>query len=86
MRNRKVKTYQGRLMENNMFHRVGEKVRIKSKDELRESGMSERSVRHMKHLCNRVFLIIGINTDKQFYILEGSNIPVVDADIDHMVL
>lgn len=76
----------GRLSENNMFYRVGEKIKIKSKDSLRGDGMEERAVRAIKHLCGRVFRITRIDENYQSYAIEGSKIQVVDADIDHIVL
>lgn len=76
----------GRLEENNMFYRVGEKVMIKSKEELRNGGMGIKSIRTIKHLCGRVFKIVAMNENSQHYVIEGTNIPVVDADIAHLVL
>lgn len=69
-----------------MFYRVGEKVKIKSKEGLRSGGMEEKAIRSFKHLCGRVFKITEVITYTEHYVIEGSDIGIVDADIAHLVL
>ena len=83
---RKVKTFKDRLVENNMFYRPGDKIRVKSKQELIESGMSTREVRAIKHLCNRVLIIKMYVGDGVNYILENTETPLCDSDIKGYVL
>ena len=86
MRNKKVKTKEGRLKENNMLYRVGEKIRIHDRENLASSGLSVRNRRAIKHLAGKTFKIVAINGFIAMYVLENTSTPVGDNAIAHMVI
>jgi hypothetical protein len=82
----KIKSREINLKENGMFYRPGEKVRIKTRSQLFDSGLSESDVIRMSSISGKIFLITRKDEYDLYYRLLGSDIAVTDADIAGKVI
>ena len=77
----KIQSKERNLIEFGMLYKPKDIVRIKTRAQLLESGVSLRYIIWISELCGKVFEIVELDKSMVHYRLKGSDKSVTDLEI-----